>query len=178
MTDFYATNPLTMVYTKLWDILAARAEVDDLVVVGNRIRFDTNRDPVKYNISTADVPEILIAPESITGNLKSSSSSTKIDQIFGVVSATGDLRYTTFAAQVQWFIFGCLINWQNTLGTLLWQGKSFIDYVRLEDETVGFTSADAVLEERRKVGWTSLMRFTVGMHFTTSDVALELPNEL
>ena len=178
MPDFYADNPFTMVYTELWTILEQRSELSQLVAVGNRIRYDQTRDPHKRTISTADVPEILIAPESLVSNLKSSSSSTSIDVTYGVVTATGDYRYTDFLAQVQWMLFGTLIDWRNTLGQLTWQGKSFVIGVRIDTETLGFTDLDAIQEVERKQGWTSLLQFTVNMMFKTSDVQLQLTNEL
>ena len=178
MPNFYATNPFTMVYTELWNILEQRAEIDGLVSVGNRIRYDGTRDPHKRTISTADVPEILIAPELLVSNLKSSSSGTSIDVTYSVVTATGDFRYTIFLAQVQWMLFATLVDWRTTLGSLQWQGKSFISGLTIDTETLGFTDLDAVQEVERKQGWTSLLQFTVNMMFTTSDIQLPLTSEI
>ncbi len=178
MTNFYATNPFTMVYTELWNIIEARSEINQLVVVGNRIRYDKDRDPHKNNVSTFDLPEILIAPEGISGNLKATSNSTSIAVSYGVRGTTGDFRYTEFLAQVQWMLFGTLIDWRNNLGTLQWQGSSFITFVNIESDTIGVSEIDDVQNQVRKRGWANLMRFVVGMSFRTSDVALQLANEL
>ncbi len=179
MTEFFAPNPLTLLYTGLWDILEARSEMTEgLVVEGNRIRYDKDRDPHKDNISTQDVPEILIAPEGLSGNLKSSSSSTSIVQAFGVRSSTADFRYNEFLAQVQWLLFGTLIDWRNNLGLLQWQGKSFVTSVQLITTTIGFSDIDEIQGDERKRGWADLMQFDVGMMFTSSDVALELANTI
>ena len=178
MPDFYADNPFTLVYTELWTILEQRSEIDLLVKEGNRIRYDKTRDPHKRTISTADVPELLLAAESTISNLKSSSSSTSIDVSYGIVAATGDYRYTIFLAQVQWMLFGVLLDWRNTLGQLTWQGKSFVIGVQMISETLGFTDLDAIQEDERHQGWPRLLQFTVNMTFKTSDVQLQLTNEI
>ena len=180
MPTFYADNPLTMVYSELWKIIEARSELDQLVVQGNRIRYDDrdNRDPHKDNISTQDVPEILLASEGITGNLKSSSNGTSLQFAYGVRTTTGDLRYTDFLAQVQWMLLGSLVDIRQTLGVLTWQGKKFIESVNLESTTIGFSDLDIIQGGDRKRGWADLMRFIVSMRFNTADISLELINQL
>lgn len=178
MPDYFSTNPLTMVYTELWSIVEKRPEITAIIAEGNRIRYDKDRDPHKRNISTADVPEILIAPEGITGNLRSTSSSTEIVVRYGVVTATADFRYTTFLAQVQWIFLALLIDWKNTLGCLKWCDKSFVKGVSLISDDVGFTDADPIQEARRKKGWTGLLRFDAKMVFTTTDISHVLISEL
>lgn len=177
MLDHYTTNPIVMIYTELWKILADRPEISGLIEEGNRIRFDETRDPTKRTTSTADYPELIIAPETVIGNLKSSSSSSSFVFRYGVVTSTGDFRYTTFLAQVQWILLGVLVDWRNTLGCLNWCGENFVKGVRLESDALGFTDVDPVVEVNRKRGWSSLMRFDVETAFKTSNVAKILTSE-
>jgi len=174
MVDFFAVNPFTMVYTELWTIIEARAEIDELVLVSNRIRYDETRDPHKENISTRDVPEILLAPEGIVSNLKASTNSTTVTKVYGIRISTGDYRYTSYLAQVEWMLFGALVDIRNTLGALQWQGKSFIQSVRIDSNVLGFSDVDDVQRQERKRGWADLMRISVDMRFSQSQLTVQL----
>ena len=180
MTDFFAPNPLTMLHDELWRILDLRSEIGVLIKEGNRIKFNyvDDRDPFKQNASTYDFPELVLAPETLSGNLSSSSSSTSIDVIYVLRTSTGDYRYNQFLAQVQWMLLGTMVNWRDTIGAITWQGKPFIKSVNIDSNIMGFTEVDLQGENIRKRGWSDLMRFNIKMMFTTSDVALELANTI
>ena len=182
MTDFYAPNPLTMLHDELWRILELRSEIGVLVKEGNRIKFNytDDRDPFKDNASSTDFPELVLAPEALSGNLKSSSSSTDINQTYVLRTSTGDYRYNQFLSQVQWMLLGVMVDWRNNIGALTWgvADKPFIKSVNIDSNIMGFTEVDLQGEHMRKRGWSDLMRVNIGMMFTTSDVALELANTI
>lgn len=176
--DYFAENPLTMVYNELWNQLEARTEFDELIKEGNRIKFNYS-DPakvVKTNISEYDVPEILASVESVTGNLRSSSNSTSIIVTYGLYTATADYRYNDYLAQVQWTLLCTLVDWHSVVGQLKWNGRPFIKQVSLIEDTIGAADINPLTQTVRKSGWTSFLTFSVRMDFKTNEDFVSLDN--
>jgi len=63
-----STDPLSQVYSDFCDALFSHPLVAAAVRPGNRIRFDgKNPEPMKYNKSTADCPELSVHLQSYSG---------------------------------------------------------------------------------------------------------------
>jgi hypothetical protein len=166
-------NPFNMVLRELWAMLEAHPKFSRDVKEGNRIRFthDANRDPQKATVQAADMPEVTIFPETLDGNLHSTSSTTRVTRRYTVMVATGDFRYTEFLGPVEWYILCALLHWRTRLTSLQWAGKNFVKRVNAQSASQGVFNQQV---NRNVTGWSALWRVEVEMHFDTDDLRAEL----
>ena len=163
-------DPFTMVYTALYDMLMEREDFKELIRIGNQIRFDsdTDRDPIKENVSSNDLPEVaLLVMNATEVNIHSTSSTSMITRQYGWYVATGDLRLGEYLSPIEWAIYSGMLGWQTKITALQWCGKSFVKRVNFVDVTVGFTDIEA---NRGIRGWSSIWNCEVEMHFNTKDL--------
>lgn len=162
------TDPITLVWNALLDMLESHAGFMSLVKVGNLIRFTgKNRDPVKSQIGPADVPEVRLIPRGGIPHVQRTSNSSSMLETFEVQITSGDQRVDVALFPVKWQVLKALAGWAAVLGALTWKGKTF---VRLTRPT---GVADGVAEEdlrRGIVGWASIWTVEVHMWFTTTDL--------
>lgn len=164
-----ATDPFTLVYSALWDMLEANAEFADMVKVGNRIRFDIEkRGVLKPDVSTADLPEVILTTFGGSLNLIDTSSSSKVTRFYQIVISTGDLRLAEYLNPLEWAIFRAMVGWRTTLGALRWKDKSF---VKRANVTTGSEGESDPERNRGIKGWSALWTIEVEMHFATADLA-------
>jgi hypothetical protein len=97
-------NPYLDTVNGLWEILEDRPDFTTLVPVGNRIKFTGDlRDPIKTEVSTADLPEVRIYMKS--GNFTEIDSNTANDTgVYAVELATGDQRMSLYLMPLRWII--------------------------------------------------------------------------
>ena len=165
-------NPFTIVYGALWDMLLQHPQIVRDVKEANRIRFDisNNRDPLKTQIGAADLPELCISVETMTANLHSNSSQSKMSRLYSILVSTGDKRYTELLAQTEWAIFCALACWQEKLSGLQWKGAHFVTNLRLPSGSAGLSDP---IRNRNITGWSSVWRAEIEMHFQTDALKLE-----
>jgi hypothetical protein len=166
------SNPFTIVYGAFWDMLLQHPQIIRDVKEANRIRFDiaNNRDPIKTQIGTADLPELCVSVESMTANLNTNSSQSKISRLYSIFVSTGDNRYTEHLAQMEWAIFCALSCWQEKISGLIWKDSHFVTNLRLQTGSAGLSDP---VRNRNITGWSSVWRAEVEMHFRTDDLKLE-----
>ena len=166
-------NPLTLTYTALWTMIEAYPNLDDLVRIGNRIRFDseTDRSPQKNRVQAADLPELTLITNGGTPNLCETSSSSKFIRRYSWWISTGDNRLNEKLYQVEWAVLVAMTNWKQVLTALQWKGKSFVKRTAVTDISEGMSNPQL---NRNIKGWSSLWTCEVEMHFKTSDLLDEL----
>lgn len=162
-------DPFSMVFDALWQLAEASAPLNDLVRVGNRIKFNdaTNRDPRKTAVQAGDLPELVLVCENGTGNISASSCSTSVTRRYSWVIATGDLRISHLLHPVEWALVCAMTNWKSVLLNLTWQGNKFAKRMQFLDQSVGFSKPE---QNRNISGWSSVWGIEVEMHFTTADM--------
>lgn len=164
-----AHNPFTLVYDRIWTLFEASPELSTLIKPGNRIKFnsETNRSPLKENITTADMCELLVLANGGDVNLYNSSSSSLFDMEYSVVLNTGDYRLTAIAMQVQWFIYCQAVKWVTELTSLQWCGESFVKNVQFRNVAIG----ESVAERNRGInGFTEVIKIAAQLFITTSNI--------
>lgn len=173
MSEEFKTNPFTLVYSGLWDLLLQHPRAALLLREGNQIRFDVlnNRDPLKQAVQVADLPEIILTAETISSNLLSTSSSSSVTRGYAWLISTGDFRYTPLLAQIEWMIFVAMSNWKRVLAALTWKDAHFVKKVNISSANAGFSDAE---RNRGIQGWSAAWRVEVEMHFRTADLTDEL----
>jgi len=160
-------NPFVQVYNALWDLLEAHAGLTDLVPVGNRIKMvDDNRDPIKDQISSADVPELRLVPIGGTPHIFRTSSSSSCIKRYEIQISSGH-QTVEMLYNVEWEILRAMMSWIPTLMDLTWEGKKFVKLVRPGEMPEGVTSQDL---NRGIVGWSTLWACEVTMWFHSDDL--------
>lgn len=167
-----ATDPLSLVYNALWDLLEVHAGFTGLVKVGNRVKYDTfGIVASKDALTDADVPEVAIVPLGLIYGLQISSSSSSFVQRYGaeLVTGTSQLAQTGGFLPVKWEVIRALAAWESVLNALTWESQNFVKTLRGGDLTDNLLR-DGGLGARSITGWRSLMMFEVTMYLTTASI--------
>jgi len=162
-------NPFSLVFSELWNMLEAKETFKDLVKEGNRIRYDKQekRDILKSSVATADLPEVVLSIEGMTPSLFRSSSQSDCVCRYAWMISTGDLRVIERIHPVDFAIFAAMTGWQEKLGALEWNEKTFVKRATISDVTHG----QSIPEMNRGIkGWSSIWAVDVLMVFATKDL--------
>lgn len=161
-------DPFTLVYDALWDLAEASVAVTSLVRVGNRVKLDSVAPTagLKKEVSQADLPEIVLALTSSTGNIRGTSSSSSVIRQYQWALSTGDMDPRTLLA-LEFALYAALADWPTVLSTLTWQGLGFVKRANI----VSAEHGESDPERNRGVrGWSGLWTLDVEMHFRTGDL--------
>lgn len=164
-------DPFTQVFNKLWDLAEASPTLSDMVRPGNRIKYNqqAQRDPIKENVQAADLPELVLAIDSGTGNLHSTSCSSKIVRQYVWMITSGDYRVNFTILPVEWALICSMNDWVHDLGELTWNNDHFVKRL----DVVGLASGLSNPDQNRNIrGWSSLVRIEVEMHFSSAKMRL------
>lgn len=165
------TDPFTQVYDALWSLPWKRKELCRLVKPGNRITFSgQDRDPLRPEVSTANLPELTLIPISGQPHVQATSNSSFWLARFEWQLATGDKRVNRALYRVTFELLRALANWLTVLQALKWKSKPFVVVQIPRDERIGVTERDL---NRGIQGWSSLWSCEVKMFFATADLIAE-----
>lgn len=162
-------TPFELVYNALWEMVERHKPLAELVIPENRIRFDKNRDPVKEEISTGDLPELRLLTTGVSYHFSRASNTHTLVQTFQWAIASGELQYQ-YVYDVMWELVRCNARWDEVLSALTWKDKRFVLHLVAEDQEIGRTEEDLI---RGINGWTALWSCTVEMYFAKTDLAGE-----
>lgn len=174
----YIDNPFTILYDALWRMAFQSHLLQRLVKEGNRINYgsETNRDPVKEILASADVPCLALWPMGINGgNLHANSSSSQLIRNYGFVISTGDYRLHPYLHQIEFELVCALANWKSNLSQLVWQGIKFVKNANLLPSSV------APIDPQKSpgiAGWTSLWSCSVELWLPTDLLTANLKQEI
>jgi hypothetical protein len=162
-------TPFTKVFDAIWNLFQADTNFTSMFAAGNRIKFnsETNRDVIKQNVQTSDLPEVMLLASGGPINLNNTSNTTKVVQNYSLVVNTGDLRINTYVNIINWLVLCDLKSWNTILTSLLWRGKHFVKVVRVTQHTIGQSDES---RNRGIHGWSTLWNIEVEMHLATSDL--------
>ena len=157
-------DPFTLVYDALWELLDSSARLRELVKAGNRInlnRYD-DRHPIKEEVSSADLPELIIIPVS-GGETKQTSGARIIVQRYRIILSTGDQRVNPGIFPIKFAVICAMENWVKYLKTgVTWRNTNPVVNARLLDASDGVSDTDMA---RGIKGWSSLMNLEVNFSF-------------
>ena len=161
-------DPIIQVHDALWALLEAHAPLASMVKVKNRVKLSgSNRDPLKAEISDADLPELRITPSSSKPHLQRTSNGSSLVKRFRVEVATGDQRVDAGLFALEWEIYRALSAWVQTLIVLTWNEKTYVRLARPITVQDGKSDVDLIRGIR---GWSALWECEVEMWFTTLDL--------
>jgi len=161
-------DPIVQVYNAIWTLLEAHVQLASMVKLGNRIKVSgDSRDPMKAEISDADLPELRVVPVSSSFHLQRTSNSSTILSRWRIQVSTGDQRVDAGLYALEWEIYRALKDWISTIMALTWNSKTYVKLARPLSAQHGVSMADL---QRGIKGWSSIFEFEAEMWFTTSDL--------
>lgn len=161
-----AGDPITAVHEAAWVAFESVSELTDLVKAGNRIKFD-RRDCVKATVQDGDLPEVILVPRAVVGNLTSTSSSVSFEVSFDWLISTGDYRVAYRIGPVIWHLYRAMVRFQSDVSKVLYNGSPFTNGCFLNSGTIGESDAE---RNRGIKGFSSALSFTVKMHFPKGSI--------
>jgi hypothetical protein len=175
-----STDPFTLVYCSLWDMLEAHTGFTGLVRVGNRIKFLGDRlKPTKQEITDTDLPEVCVEPDGVEPHLQATSARTLLVQKFKIVAASGNQRLDTLGPNginaaifpVAWEMLRAMIGWTSNLMVLTWPVAGGAPFVHLARPT-GLTLALFHPKENRTIlGWSAAWQYEVHLNLLSAAMA-------
>lgn len=162
-------NPFDLTYDALWAMVEAHEGIDDIVKVGNRIKLD-NQDPMKTNISAADLPELILVPSDGVFNFRNTSSTTMMSKNYEWLLSTGEIKLAGKLNIVEWMLFTTHLNWPQKFSNIKFIGENFVKRLQIISSRTGLADAE---RNRGVKGWSSIWRLQIDMYFKTSDLLLE-----
>lgn len=170
------SDPLSMVYDALYDLVMRHPDAADVFKPGNRIRYDRDldRDPVKDKIQDADLPELILLATGGTIAMHNTSNTSMMTRRYSWLLTTGDMRVHYRLLPIEWLLFEALHNWNVVLTALEWpegSGRNFVKRCDVLDVTEGLSDPE---RNRGIRGWSTIWACDVEMWFKTSDVVQEL----
>jgi len=167
-------NPFSKVYDALWALALRSPVFVDKVKPGNRVSYssDTNRNPMKENLITNDMPEVALVLDGLSsGNLHASSSTSQLTRRYTFIVTTGDYRINYALLPLQWALICALAGWKETLGNLTWHGAGFVKRANITSIVEGESDSRRIAGTK---GYTALWSCDVEMHFATAHLLEEL----
>lgn len=169
LTNSTLGNPFVKVFNALWDLLEADPEFTARVPIGNRVKYNIadDRQPLKQDITTQDLPEVAIVFTTGSTNIPDTSSSSKIIGNYQLIVNTGDYRINEFMNVLNWIVVCNFARWREVLLSLTWKDQAFITRV----SPVNITMGESDPQRNRGIkGWTTLWAVEIEMHFKTSNL--------
>lgn len=162
------TNPYDALLDGLWRLLEQSQEFCELVRPANRIRFDgDDRDPVKPQVGTADLPEVrIVLVSGVSGPTRNTSANAETVTLQIQVSS-GDQRFSgpggAEHTRLRWIIYRAMTEADASLRASV-QFNDFQCVQRVEAKQIqdGVSQSDL---NRGIKGWSALWSIEVIMWY-------------
>ncbi len=169
----YGNDPFSEVEDALWHVVEGFGDFADIVSVGNRVKFSGyDASPELDSMMSADCPSVMLIASGMTNDPRRSSDSKFMEQSYDFVVETDDKRmrgdpdYARGINQLKWAMVLAFERAADAYGDTLPGCSPFVKQVRLQ----GSPEQVAENSEKTHVGWVSLMRVTLLMHFARMEV--------
>lgn len=161
-------DPLSIVYDGVWELVDNFAPFKDQFRPGNIIRLNdpNNPDPLKNNIQTADLPEVILVFSGGSGNTHSTSSQSQMGQQFDFLISTGQKRVGLTSA-LKWHAFQCVYHWRESLAGLTYRGETFVTSLDWLGVLEGMSDPQ---NNRGILGWSSVVSIKCEMTFSRNQM--------
>lgn len=161
-------NPFQMVYDAIWESVESDKRFNGLIKLGNRIKFENRSQATQLEHTTSsDFPRLQLRCGPIIGNLRNTSSSSKLIREYTWVIESGDFVYSTITP-IEWTLIVNAVNWCTALTHLVWKEEHFVKRTNL---VLG--SIDRIEKEFREKNintFFSVVTTEVEMHFATANL--------
>lgn len=163
------TDPYTIVLGGLYTLLLRQTELARRVNARNIITFTgADRDPIKPEVSEADLPEIRIVAIGSRPMEHGSSSLSTDTALFEIQVASGDQRLDHQHFPLKWEIFRAMrTGLDSTMKALRWNEKQLVLSTALVRATEGVLDSDL---NRGIKGWSGLYGVEIEIQFRTLDL--------
>ena len=163
-------DPYSLAIAGLWDILEQNSRFTALVRPGNRIRFaGDDRDPIKEDVSTSDLPEVRIVVSASTPRAHRTSSSHSDLVRLEIQVSSGDQRIDAMHLPLKWAVFCAMADAEPKLReSVVWKGQNIVKLARAVTVNEGVSRADL---NRGIIGWSAVWAVELELWFgrTTLD---------
>lgn len=158
------SDPFTLVYEALWNLVEARPEFQ-VLPEKNLIKFiGTPNNPMKQGQITNDVPEITLTTELGEGNLHQDSDSSRITMRYNWIINSGSFDMGKAINPLNFALVCAMVNWRSVLTALRWQGKQFVQKSNLDTAQIGRSNPE---HNNGVKGWTAIWSCSVEMWLPT-----------
>jgi len=171
-----STDPFSLVYDRLWELLESHKGFTDLVKLRNRTKFSGNdRSPLKDEVLAADLPEVRLIVSKLFPHIQRTSSSGSVNMTFEVQISTGDQRLTEVIFPVVFEIIRAMHGWPMVLQSLEWRGIPFVVKFVLGEIPIGTSDRD---KNRGIIGWSTVWTCDLEIWLPTTLLQPDLPIKL
>lgn len=157
-------NPYDALLDALWGILEADGGFRDLVPIGNRIKFSgRDREPMKENVSEADLPEVRIIITGSRPHPKRTSSSHCDTVTVEIQVSSGDQRLSYMHNPIRWVVYRAMSEIETELRhRCRWNGQKIAKVAAPTKVSDGVSTADL---NRGIKGWSAVWACDVELWF-------------
>ena len=160
------TNPFTIVYESIWEILESNSAFTDLVPARNRIDFTgTSRDPEKRQATTSDYPEVRIDEWNAAPWAFRDSTCSTFTKGYEISVKTGEKRLQDMH-NVEWEIWRSFNSWIPTLDSKTWETSGTRFTINCRPLGTEQSLQDRELDRGTR-GWSVVWRCEIFMTFVT-----------
>lgn len=146
-------SPINLAYDALIAALRDNSLIREIIREGNLIVFNEQEVKPKPGLATADVPELVVYPSNVKGNLHASSSHCFLTVTYRFMISTGTYN-NSILGSCTFAVLQTLVNWHTTLKPTTWEGAQFIVDTRLSNADLGISDPNA---NRNIKGWATVL---------------------
>ncbi|KKN77777.1 hypothetical protein LCGC14_0357510 [marine sediment metagenome] len=166
-----STDPFSIVYDALWQMVEDYSGFTDLVNVGNRLRFASDiRDPLKRETLTNDFPAVGILANGHFPHLQRTSNSSTVTSRFIFMLVSGEQQLDRALYPITWEMLRAMTKWATRLQALTWETKTFVTLAKPIDSSEIFTEDTFLGSTKGILGWSGRWDYEVEMQFLTADL--------
>lgn len=160
-------DPFSLAYNGQWKLIERNYKLQELLPVGNRIKFD-KPNPRKDEVSHGDLPELQLIPSGITGRSKDSTS--RIIRInYQWLLSTGSYKLHKDYNRILWELYRSLEDWECVLCSLSWCNCNFIERYNITSSEEG----TAMQELNREIqGFACVITCEMQMVFSKANLKI------
>lgn len=160
-------TPFDLLYRQLIVDVKATPEWASVLKERNLITFDSQTNPEKRQVQTADLPELVIYMSGLRGNLHASSSTCLLTTTWQYMISSGVFD----SSKINALVFGTIRALSNKaeLFKLTWTNRAFVRDVRLFNADQGLSNPAA---NRNIQGFSCLLSAEIDVSLLISDLAL------
>jgi len=159
-------NPFTLTYNALYNAALQNEILQRYIRAKNFVRLD-NKKLKQTGVNTADLPELLLTQQSVSGQIIATSSSTALQVQYVFAAAIGSWDLAELTSEIQWGLITTSASWCAELGALKWNDLHFINNVELGE--VAITLTDTTVN-RGISGWSLFWPLKVSMRLSTNEL--------
>ena len=157
-------NPYDALLETFWQVLESDTDFCSVVPSGNRIKFmGADREPVKRDISEADIPEVRVIVTGSAPHPKRTSSSHSDTVTLEIQVSSGDQRFSAMHNPLRWILFRALRNIEDELRRrCFWNGENPVKLAKPTQVRDGVSQSDL---DRGIKGWSAMWTCEIELWF-------------